>query len=510
MICGILLSVLLLCLPAWAHAATYYINDAGSNANAGTSTGAPWLTWAHAFANSDCGDRLIVMDGTYTTATHGNPDLNSRVCTAGTVFTIQAQNQRAALIQGNGASFAFRVRNSAYIVVDGLRIKSADNCSASPCSNSGDSNVRLNTSHHLTFKNNIVSHNNRYSNVHLVQLTDTTDSLIEGNELYFFHRHAVIMNRGDSNVIRRNYCNPRSYADIPGGYGSGTTSETGDDCYIAYPGDNNIFENNISDGAMSKGFAVEAMGAGNGNKFFGNIVLDAAVGISLDVRGIGLPYMPRNTIIKNMVVINPSLFGIRSRGGKNNRCDNCTVISSGGHGILADTIASAPGDGIYSFFSDNSLVLNGTATGFVMTDQIQTWTVNSPNSFKNRLNYSPSSDANWVAEKTVDPLLGACRVWLPDNSPLKRAGKNGNDIGANILYRYQNGVLTNVPLWNQTTGEFPHGALVARLNDIAGQSLFDVHNRLNVNRNGCSFPANYGEGVTDVDAPSTPAGLRIF
>ena len=152
---------------------------------------------------------------------------------------------------------------------------------------------------------------------------------------------------------------------------------------------------------------------------------------------------------------------------------------------------------------------NGGA-GFSITSQIQTWTVNSPNSFENRLNYNPSSDTNWVAKKTVDPLLGACRVWIPDNSPLKRAGKNGEDIGANILYRYKNGVLTNVPLWNPTTGEFPHGALVAGLNDVAGQSLFDVHKRLNVNTNGCSFPANYGDGVTDVDAPSTPANLSVF
>ena len=44
---------------------------------------------------------------------------------------------------------------------------------------------------------------------------------------------------------------------------------------------------------------------------------------------------------------------------------------------------------------------------------------------------------------------------------MKRAGDGGADIGATILYRYQDGVLTNMPLWNPTTGKFPHGALVA-------------------------------------------------
>ena len=125
MIRGILLSVLLLCLPAWAQAATYYINDAGSNANAGTSTGAPWLTWAHAFSNSVCGDTLVVMDGTYTPSVNGNPVL-TKVCTVGTVFTVRFQNQRVALIAGTGAAASFKVLSSAYIVLDGLRVKSAD------------------------------------------------------------------------------------------------------------------------------------------------------------------------------------------------------------------------------------------------------------------------------------------------------------------------------------------------------------------------------------------------
>jgi len=38
-------------------------------------------------------------------------------------------------------------------------------------------------------------------------------------------------------------------------------------------------------------------------------------------------------------------------------------------------------------------------------------------------------------------------MYIPDDSPLKGAGENGKDIGANIVYRYENGVLTDVPLW---------------------------------------------------------------
>ncbi len=38
-------------------------------------------------------------------------------------------------------------------------------------------------------------------------------------------------------------------------------------------------------------------------------------------------------------------------------------------------------------------------------------------------------------------------LYIPQNSPLKGAGQNGADIGANILYEYVNGQLTNQPLW---------------------------------------------------------------
>jgi hypothetical protein len=93
---------------------------------------------------------------------------------------------------------------------------------------------------------------------------------------------------------------------------------------------------------------------------------------------------------------------------------------------------------------------------------------------------------------SVDPQLGACRVFIPDASPMKRKGKGGADIGANVLYRYEDGVLTTTPLWDPATGEFPHGAVLAGVNDVAGQNVFNVHRRLNVNANGCQLPSWYG------------------
>ena len=66
----------------------------------------------------------------------------------------------------------------------------------------------------------------------------------------------------------------------------------------------------------------------------------------------------------------------------------------------------------------------------------------------------------------------------------------GADIGANILYRYQNGVLTGERLWDASAGSFPCGAVVTGVNDGSTRCT-NVHDRLNVNTNGCPFPAGY-------------------
>src|SRR4029453_9532292 len=75
----------------------------------------------------------------------------------------------------------------------------------------------------------------------------------------------------------------------------------------------------------------------------------------------------------------------------------------------------------------------------------------------------------------------------------------------NILYRYQDGVLTDEPLWDPETGRFPCGAMVAGFNDMAGSSCFDVHERLNINTHGCPFPAGYPRSAGPMDAGAADA-----
>jgi len=84
-----------------------------------------------------------------------------------------------------------------------------------------------------------------------------------------------------------------------------------------------------------------------------------------------------------------------------------------------------------------------------------------------------------------------CIVYVPAGSNMKGAGEDGKDIGANIIYRYENGTLTSTKLWNQSTGQFPCGATVVGVNDdstFPNSACVNVHKRLNVGVNGCMIP----------------------
>jgi hypothetical protein len=85
---------------------------------------------------------------------------------------------------------------------------------------------------------------------------------------------------------------------------------------------------------------------------------------------------------------------------------------------------------------------------------------------------------------------GQCIAWVPEGSNMKGQGKNGADLGATILYRYEAGALTPQPLWAPATGSFPCGAVVPGVND-GPLRCGNVHTRLNVRTNGCSFPSGY-------------------
>jgi hypothetical protein len=79
-------------------------------------------------------------------------------------------------------------------------------------------------------------------------------------------------------------------------------------------------------------------------------------------------------------------------------------------------------------------------------------------------------------------------AYLGRGSLLRSAAGADGDVGANIINRYQDGTLTNVPLWAPRTGAFTCGAVVPGVNDDPSQSCIGVHERFRVGTADCALP----------------------
>ena len=468
----------------------FYISPTGNNANPGT-TGSPWGTFTFALAQLEPGDTLFLKNGTYNTGNTGKIVINNLHGAAGSPITIKAENERQAHVVDNGSNTAIYANNSSYLTFEGIRATSADLSS----STSNGEPVQIWNSTNIEFKRMLITNNNRYCNCHLLDILFSSDILIEDTELYYFHRHAIALWFTDDTTIRRSYCNSRGHADIGGGYPShAVSSNRGDSCIAFYPSNDSIVENTISEGNE---YLIEVNGqdVNIGNRVLGSISRADLYGAIQNSRAPDLQHMVRDLTFENFSVISPDLVGLYARAGKNVQCNKCTVLNPGLSGYIADggdAAAGWVGDGNPTFFATNSLVLGADAYGYRMIDQAA-FGINFPNSTGNLVNYDPaSSHASITNENTTSPALGSCLVWIPTASPMKGAGLSGADIGANILYKYVNGVLTGDRLWDITTSNFAGcGATVSGVNDTTGNSCINVDDRLNINKNGCSFPTGY-------------------
>ena len=290
-----------------------------------------------------------------------------------------------------------------------------------------------------------------------------------------------------------------------------------------YPCKDCILENSIGDGVTSKMYLVEMNSTYDGSilmsgsQILGSICYkcDWGNGIYPNARKrVGLNNTPQNITIRNVAFVDYNSVSamIRCSNCVNTTIDHITglgvVGGSAGQGILIDDsdLGATPSE--QSVTITNSLIANVTSYAFRIADTGITWSGDELIANNaGRATFFPPLPSNWTNTSTSAHGMGTCKVWVPAGALGKGAGTGGSDIGATILYRYVNGALTTEPLWDPVTGKFPHGAFVAGVNDIAGQSLFDFHQRVNVNTGGCSFPKHYGSGNSDTKSPASPVGL---
>jgi hypothetical protein len=510
----LLLSVLLLLLmrlPSWG--ATYYIAPNGNDGNPGTAQGVAWQHFNFAVQQLRPGDTLLVLDGLYTTANSGgtvtgSTDILSVACgsgqgningvngTPGNPITIKALNERKAELRASGRTVAYFWRCS-YWNVEGLFLRNIDQLGLGGNFWEGGF-LSLDQSDHFVVKRNLGYFTNTAGNSHGIALYNTTDTLVEENEVYAAGRHGIIQGHNLSsdnprrNVVRRNYVNGRKHATIPGGFecpGS-CDNNTGDEGISLYPGQDAIIENNIVEDEYT-GMSLHGVKDNFNNRYYGNILGVEAGNGPFAILGMGardgFPLSERQMIVDAYFENTVSYRGTYIGCGACKRLTfkNMTILNSV-QGIFVGTEAGV-GDGHTSITGQNILFMNGADSAYAI--DTETFSFDYLRNYNNGDNSFPSGATH---TSTGNPNINGCIVYIPDGSNLKGAGLGGADIGANVLYRYQDGALTTVPLWDTGTGAFPCGAIVAGINDVPGNSCFDVHQRLHVNTSDCPFPASYG------------------
>jgi hypothetical protein len=510
---------------------TFYIAiaRAGDNSNACTTPGKPCADLAGILAkpNFGPGDTIRVLNGTHTTGFALNCGDNPSKFngTPALRITLRAENERQAhIIPTNALNVPLSFQNCSHWTIEGLYFQGMDSSlpdsMASPVSFS-----RSGTN--IIFRRNVVKHNNQCKNSAIFRIEHVTDSLFEDNEFLDFHRNGV--GAGARNLYRRNHIHSRG-ANSPTCFtGDGSHDRTrGDSGAIVYAGQPNhdmLWENNIAENSES-GFVVTGGILHKRNKFYGNIArLTTNAGFHEGTRGSGFK---ENNYYEHNLSLGHRATGFRCRGSvgvvyRNNSAIAINMgLGLGKPGFSCDVTIDGWGNHNYSWtLMQNLSVGHSGGTGIFIehpvnnqrSGNVSSWELRKNNSFGDNTNYRPSSggtaaDGNgtstgiFTGNTTVNPELGDALICIPTTSPMHASQRaDGLQIGASILYRYdspnalQAGNLTRQPLWstskgagsncpNSASGWYPSWLrpCIAGVNDIPGQSLYDIADRV-ISRN---------------------------
>ena len=450
----------------------YYISPSGDDAAAG-SFATPWKTFAHAFSELLAGDTLVVLDGTYERSTTG---LARATCGAGSArngtaaepIRVVALTERRALVQGDGAdsSTPLSIVDCAYWTIEGLYLRNVDGTGTTGSGLFSASGLAA----HVTFRRLLAAHPNA---------TDTNpgmsmsghDQLVEGCEIYDLGERRGFYSTGTAITYRRTYV-----------HGGDASFE------LLYGGHDELVENCVAADSAMGFFLGGAMDSGR-NRLVGTIAAGCGDGIFASI----LTPTGQNVdnVIRDAVVIDSSSIGVYIRGGSNLQADAITSIRNGLHGFSFDDVGDP---NPVSFSLSHALSVENAGSG-INVSGVDSWEILDSNSFGHTRNFSTDDPARVMRSTEIDPELGDCLVYIPEASPMKRAtaapadGGALSDIGANIVYRSEDGTVGTVPLWDPVTGEFPCGAVIPGVNDDPATSCLGLSARLHVGgTSSCPIP----------------------
>ncbi|HWB77350.1 MAG TPA: right-handed parallel beta-helix repeat-containing protein [Nannocystaceae bacterium] len=460
-----------------------YVGPGGDDANAGDDPDAPWGTLAYAIGQLAPGDSLVLMSGEYETATTGllhaqcGDGGNAQPATPELPISIRALEERQAVLHSAGDDVPISLDGCDGWVLTGLTALGSD------LAEGATSVVELRDAQDVRAQRLLVGTPNWLVQSHAIDVVGCTDAVLEEIEIYDFHLTGVYVQGSTGVTMRRLYVNARGRVDSPDAPSS--IPDTGDSGVRIVDGTGHRIENCI--------FTQLAYGV------YAQSDVEILGSISVDVFS-GLLAQTGRPTLRDVVVIDGARHGLDVRSTAQATIDGATVIGSALNGLNVYEEPTKPCDPIEGCAATarNVLVLGSENTGIYGAAPID-WNVASANAFGNGDDYvgdeAIDDDLDRIQRSLSEPVddiglsLGQCVVYIPEDSTMHGRGEDGADIGANILMRTEDGVVTDTPLWDPMTGAFPCGDFAAELNNRPGDSCFDVHERLNVRQNGCELPA---------------------
>jgi hypothetical protein len=430
---------------------------------------------AEALRKLQPGDTLILEDGIYPKI-----HLRDRHGGRGQHITIRARNERRAFIRGDGDGAALLLHRSSWWAIEGLRIENADNEAFRDRRGKIESDsfaaiVSIGASEHIVLRRCLLRNPNRWGNNQGVDVSNGSRyCLIEENELYDFHRNGYSAHGLETqhNIFRRNYANSRSTPRLGRSWGP-------NDAYVMYGGASNILENNIAEFSRPDGICFANWG--QNNRLYGNIALGGTRGFIVVQKDSTPRFVGDGCRLVDNLAIGQTIHGFLTGSVLDVTIANGTAIGAGQAGIqLADlrpgkrAIPAPP-----AVTMINMLAVGNSGYGVSMREP-ERLTLCCVRRSAGWANGGGTWSPNGHFREPVE--VGSILDWtmptrIPEQSALKGAGVNGADIGANIVFRYDNGVLTDQPLWD-AEGAFPRGTVIGGVNDHPGAALFDLHTRL--------------------------------
>ncbi|MCB0064756.1 MAG: hypothetical protein KDE19_21680 [Caldilineaceae bacterium] len=380
------------------QAATYYIGPNGNDALTGTSVAEAWADFGAAWTVLQPGDTLILLDGVYTQPL----EPNGRNGTAEEPITIRAQHDGQVTIDGEDVRIPVHLYRD-YYVIEGITARN------------GNHTVYFISGSHNTLRRVSGYDANPDVNSDVFAIYDSHDNLLEDCIAAGTGRKMIMIYRGGNNTIRRCFADWRSWDgrdwcdDWP----------WGDNIQI-YNSDYNIIENSIGYGSVPVwSIAVQANApyvSAIGNQVLGSISIFAG--------------MNHDSTVKHWPAARPQpteCTQLRDFGWPSQRAGFAIY----GNGVIRDNL-------FRDIFAWGSAGLGLTAIldGEHANNRIEYVTL--LNNGLDNPEWWGGIGAEWRAEEEY--------LW-DQRSELWVEGVDESGIGARLDTRYENGLLTDIPLW---------------------------------------------------------------